>query len=149
MSPFDSGAADAAAEGLLADDRDDMLGDAPVRIPARSVPSFHGNVEGATAYVGDLVTAGWSVVVTASGAGLVERARDVLAEREIAAALVEDADAAPEPGRATLAVAQLERGFELEDARLSLSSTDARSVATAVWSRSSRRSAGTSSIHSS
>ena len=120
LSPFDSGAADAAAEGLLADDREDMLGDAPVRIPARSVPSFHGNVEGATAYVGDLVTAGWSVVVTASGAGLVERARDVLAEREIAAALVEDADAAPEPGRATLAVAQLERGFELEDARLAV-----------------------------
>ena len=120
LSPFDSGASDAAAEGLLADDLDDVLGDAPVRIPARSVPSFHGNVDGATAYVGDLVAAGWSVVVTASGTGLVERASDVLAEREIAAALVDDADAAPEPGRVWLAVAQLERGFELEDARLAV-----------------------------
>ncbi|HIE61588.1 MAG TPA: transcription-repair coupling factor, partial [Microbacterium sp.] len=120
LSPFDSGAADAAAEGLLADDLDDVLGEAPVRIPARSVPSFHGNVDGATAYVGERIAAGWSVVVTASGTGLVERARDVLADREIAAAIVEDADAAPEPGRATLAVAQLERGFELEDARLAV-----------------------------
>jgi len=66
------------------------------------------------------VTAGWSVVVTASGTGLVERARDVLADREIAAAIVDDADAAPEPGRVLLAVAQLERGFELEDARLAV-----------------------------
>ena len=48
------------------------------------------------------------------------RARDVLADREIAAAIVDDADAAPEPGRVLLAVAQLERGFELEDARLAV-----------------------------
>lgn len=120
LSPFDSGAADAAAEGLLADDLEEVLGDAPVRIPARPVPSFQGNVEGATAYVGERLAAGWSVVVTASGTGLVERASDVLAEREIAAALVDDPDAAPEPGRVSLAVAQLERGFELEDARLAV-----------------------------
>lgn len=119
LSAFDSGAADAAAEGLL-DDADAVAaaGEAPHRVPARHVPAFHGNVDGAIAYVGERVASGWTVVVTASGAGLVERARDVLAEHEVAAVIVDHLDDAPEPGRAYLVLAPLEQGFEVEQARL-------------------------------
>ncbi|WP_434971146.1 transcription-repair coupling factor [Microbacterium sp. bgisy207] len=120
LSPFDSGAGDAAAEGLLTPSDAESGDEAPVRVPARPVPSFQGNVEGATGYVADRVTSGWTVVITASGVGLVERARDVLADREIPAAILDDPDAIPEPGRASLVLAQLERGFELDDIRLAV-----------------------------
>jgi transcription-repair coupling factor (superfamily II helicase) len=115
LSAFDSGAADASAEGLL-----DAGDTRATRIAASSVPSFHGNVEGATAHVGELLAAGWRVVVMASGGGLVERARDVLAERGLAARRVETLDAPPEPGVAHVVACALERGFEVEQARLAV-----------------------------
>ena len=117
FSGFDSGEADAAAEGLLdaASSGSDV-----VRVHAAPVPSFQGNVDGATAHVGDLVASGWSVVVAASGAGLVDRTRDVLAERGIAARAVEGLDGPPEPGVALAVVGRLESGFELAEAKLAV-----------------------------
>ncbi|MDQ2689162.1 MAG: transcription-repair coupling factor, partial [Chloroflexota bacterium] len=114
LSAFDSGAADAAAEGL------DVGAGSAIRVPAASVPSFQGNVEGATAHVADLVAAGWSVVVTASGPGLADRARDVLAERGIAARRVDDVLEPPERGVALVTAAALERGFEAPEAKLAV-----------------------------
>ncbi len=113
FSGFDSGDADAHAEGLID-------ADAVVRVRATAVPSFHGNVEGATGHVASLVAAGWSVVVAASGSGLVDRARDVLAERGIAARAVDGIDGVPEPGVAVAAVARLEAGFQFAEARLAV-----------------------------
>src|SRR5690606_27549465 len=89
-----------------------------LRIEADAVPSLQGNVDGATAHVGELVAAGWSVVVAASGPGLADRARDVLAERGVAARRVDDLPGAPEPGVATVVEAPLERGFEAPGAKL-------------------------------
>lgn len=123
LSSFDSGEADAAAEGLLdtADDIDVALeAAAAIRVPGSAVPSFHGNVDGATEHVGALLADGWRVVVAASGAGLVERARDVLAERGIAARKVDEVLHAPEPGVAHVVLCELERGFEVPDARLAV-----------------------------
>lgn len=121
LSGFDSGEADAAAEGLLSDDIDVALqSQLTVRVPGTSVPSFQGNVDGATAHVGELLAAGWRVIVAASGVGLVERARDVLGERGIAARKVDEILEAPEPGVAHIVVATLERGFEAPDARLAV-----------------------------
>ncbi|MET0734370.1 MAG: DEAD/DEAH box helicase, partial [Microbacterium sp.] len=121
LSSFDSGAAAAAAEGLLDADIDIALeASAAIRVPGASVPSFQGNVDGATAHVGRLLADGWRVVVAASGTGLVERARDVLADRGIAARRVDDVSAAPEPGVAHLVVAPLERGFESDDAKFAV-----------------------------
>lgn len=114
LSAFDSGAADAAGEGLLDDE------DADIRIPAAAVPSFQGNVDGATAHVGELLADGWRVVVTASGAGLVDRARDVLAERGLAARTEASIDALPDEAVAVCAVASLERGFELPEAKIAV-----------------------------
>jgi transcription-repair coupling factor (superfamily II helicase) len=119
LSSFDSGAADASAEGLL--DIDVALEDAAaIRVAGTPVPSFQGVVEGATAHVGALLKDGWRVVVAASGSGLVERARDVLSEHGIAARIVADLAAAPEPGVAHLVVSMLERGFESADAKLAV-----------------------------
>ncbi|GAB2851556.1 transcription-repair coupling factor [Microbacterium insulae] len=119
LSAFDSGEADAAAEGLL--DVDSALeASAAVRVPGTAVPSFHGNVEGATEHVGALLAEGWRVVVAAEGTGLVERARDVLAERGIAARKVDDLAEAPEAGVAHLVACSLERGFEQPDAKLAV-----------------------------
>jgi len=113
LSSFDSGAADAAAEGLS----DDA---GVTRIAAASVPSFAGSVEGAIDHVAQLLTEQWAVVVTASGAGLADRARDVLAERGIAARRVDSLSEPPEPGIATVVVSTLERGFQVADARLAV-----------------------------
>ncbi|HYI51608.1 MAG TPA: transcription-repair coupling factor [Microbacterium sp.] len=115
LSAFDSGEADASAEGLL-----EVAAGAAVRVPGTSVPSFQGNVDGATAHVGDLLAEGWRVVVAASGAGLVERARDVLAERGIAARRVDDVLEPPEPGVAHVVLSTLERGFEVPDAKIAV-----------------------------
>jgi transcription-repair coupling factor (superfamily II helicase) len=121
LSAFDSGEADAAAEGLLDSDIDVALeAAAVVRVAANPVPSFQGNVDGATAHVARLLADGWSVVVAASGTGLVERARDVLAERDIAARRVEEVLTAPEPGVAHIVLSVLERGFEVPDAKLAV-----------------------------
>lgn len=114
LSSFDSGATDAEAEGLV------EAGDV-VRVSAAAVPSFQGNVEGATGHVAALLADGWRVVIAASGTGLVDRARDVLAERGIAAR-VESTDlaAAPEAGVAVAVVATLEAGFQHADAKLAV-----------------------------
>ncbi|HWM18018.1 MAG TPA: DEAD/DEAH box helicase, partial [Microbacterium sp.] len=118
LSAFDSGAADASAEGLL-EESTTGAGTA-IRVQGTPVPSFQGNVDGATAHVGALLADGWRVVITASGAGLVERARDVLAERGIAARRVDDVLEPPEPGVAHVVLATLERGFESADAKLAV-----------------------------
>ncbi|MEO8528487.1 MAG: DEAD/DEAH box helicase, partial [Pseudolysinimonas sp.] len=62
LSPFDSDA------------------DEVIRVQAFSIPAFAGQVDGAVNYVADLVRDGWDVTVTAAGTGMVERARDVLAD---------------------------------------------------------------------
>lgn len=113
ISPFDTGAADPE----LAD------GDAAPqahRLEARRVPSFHGSVDGAVEHVAQRVAAGWSVVVTASGAGLVERARDVLADHGTAARAENQIIDEPETGVATITQAAVEAGFELPDAQLAV-----------------------------
>ncbi len=119
LSGFDSGAADAAAEGLV--DIDAALeAAATVKVAASPVPSFQGNVDGATEHVRALLADGWRVVVTASGAGLVERARDVLGDRGIAAQIVEAIDGDVPAGTAHLTCAVLERGFQSDGAKFAV-----------------------------
>ncbi|OCG76598.1 transcription-repair coupling factor [Microbacterium sediminis] len=118
LSPFDSGAADMADE--FAEAELDVETDATVRVRGSVVPSFQGNVDGATEHIADRVRAGWAVVVVAEGAGLVERARDVLSERGLAARIVDTLDDAPEGGVVTLVRGAIEQGFESEEARLAV-----------------------------
>ncbi|MGO2530135.1 MAG: transcription-repair coupling factor [Microbacterium gubbeenense] len=115
LSPFDSGMAEIEAEL-----GDAVSADSAERVAGDAIPSFQGNVEGATAYVAGLVHDGWSVVLAAAGSGLVDRARDVLSELGVAARIVEDLDAAPEPGVVTLVKAEIERGFAVPGAKLAV-----------------------------
>lgn len=114
FSTFDSGASDAADEGLV------ERADAAVRIPATAVPSFQGNIDGATEHIGNLLSAGWRVVVAASGSGLVDRSRDVLAERGLAARAAQTVTDIPDAGIAVATVATLEAGFLFADAKLAV-----------------------------
>ncbi|WP_119697109.1 transcription-repair coupling factor [Microbacterium halotolerans] len=119
LSPFDAGIAEISAE--LAEAGEDVVPDGgATRVRSEAVPSFQGNVEGATEHIAGRLRDGWAVVVAAEGAGLVERARDVLSERGQAARIVEELTDAPEPGVATLVRASLERGFESAEAQLSV-----------------------------
>ena len=107
LSPFDSG-------------DDDLL-----VVPGAPIPSFAGRVEGAVDHVAGLVRDGWDVTVTAGGAGLVDRARDVLAE----------AGAVPE-----FAQAPLDAGFALPDEKIAvLAEAEFYGRAAGVDSRQTKR----------
>ncbi|GAA2028878.1 transcription-repair coupling factor [Agromyces tropicus] len=115
FSSFDQGDA-VEAVGVAPGDADASY----VRVAATGVPSFQGNVEGAVAHVGERLRDGWSLVVAAAGHGLVERARDVLAEHALAGRIVDAVPEALEPGVAYLVQAQAAAGFEVPDAKLGL-----------------------------
>ena len=84
------------------------------------IPSFQGNVDGAIAFVDAKVADGWRVVVIAAGHGLVDRARDVLSDRGVAARVVESLEDAPDTGVATLVTGSVEAGFQVPEAKLAV-----------------------------
>ncbi|PKI92188.1 transcription-repair coupling factor [Actinomycetales bacterium SN12] len=94
--------------------------DAAENLDASIIPSFHGNVDGAIAFVEARLGEGWRVVVISSGQGLVERARDVLSDRGLAARIVEQLTDEPEGGVATLVAGSVESGFQVPDARIAV-----------------------------
>jgi len=133
MSSFDSGAMQAgldSAAGGLPDQQGAALAervastldadDHYVRIDATAVPSFAGQPTGAIDHVETLMRDGWTVVIVARGQGLVERAVDVLGERELAGRLVEEFSPTLEPGVAYLLKASVEHGFELPEIKFAL-----------------------------
>ncbi|WP_449407823.1 transcription-repair coupling factor [Microbacterium maritypicum] len=97
-----------------------MGGEDAETIDASVIPSFHGNVDGAISFVDAKVSEGWRVVVIAAGSGLVDRARDVLSDRGIAARVVETVDGMPDAGVATLVTGTVESGFQVADAKLAV-----------------------------
>nr|WP_218869094.1 transcription-repair coupling factor [Leifsonia psychrotolerans] len=96
---------------------DDLL---TIRIDADAVPSFQGSVEGAVGHLSTRLKDGWTVGIVAQGAGLVERAADVLAESELPARIVDEFPAEPEPGIAYLLKASIDHGFEIPETKLTL-----------------------------
>ncbi|KQQ68655.1 transcription-repair coupling factor [Microbacterium sp. Leaf320] len=97
-----------------------MGGEDAETIDASVIPSFHGNVDGAISFVDAKVADGWRVVVIAAGAGLVDRARDVLSDRGIAARIVGELVDAPDTGVATLVTGSVEAGFQIPEAKLAV-----------------------------
>ena len=97
-----------------------MGGEDAETVDASVIPSFHGNVDGAIAFTGGRVAEGWRVVVVAAGAGLVERARDVLSDHGVAARVVERLTDAPDAGVATLVTGSVEAGFQVPEAKLAV-----------------------------
>ncbi len=91
-----------------------------VRIAAEAVPSFQGNVSGAIEHVAQRLREGWQLAIVAEGAGLVERAAQVLAEAGLPARPVDEFPEEPEPGVAYLLRATVEHGFEVPETKLAL-----------------------------
>ncbi|MFF2494690.1 transcription-repair coupling factor [Agromyces sp. NPDC058064] len=122
FSSFDLGdAAEAvAAAGGDAAEQAAQAAQATRRVAANAMPSFQGNVEGAVEHVGRRLRDGWSLVVVSAGQGLVERARDVLAEAGLAARIVDETPSEFEAGVAYLVHADAARGFEVPEAKLGL-----------------------------
>ncbi|MEC5183690.1 transcription-repair coupling factor (superfamily II helicase) [Cryobacterium sp. MP_3.1] len=91
-----------------------------IRIEGDAVPSFAGSVEGAVGHLSTRLKDGWTVAVVAQGAGLVDRAADVLSGAELPARIVEEFPANPEPGIAYLIKASITHGFEIPETKLTL-----------------------------
>ncbi len=91
-----------------------------IRVAADAVPSFSGNADGAIEHVARRLGEDWTVVVVAQGQGLVERAADVLAERELPARIADDYPADAEPHMAYLVQSCVEHGFELPELKLAV-----------------------------
>ncbi|MFJ4164936.1 transcription-repair coupling factor [Microbacterium sp. NPDC089698] len=108
LSAFDAGSDDAAF-----DQGADGVSAAPI-------PSFHGNVDGAIEFTAGRVADGWRVVLVASGPGLVDRARDVLADRGVAARVVDGLPGIPDAGVATLVTGAIESGFQVSSAKIAV-----------------------------
>jgi transcription-repair coupling factor (superfamily II helicase) len=125
LSGFDSGAGvstSSATETSSTTDIAAAIEDAGeyVRIDGIAVPSFAGLADGAVGHVAQRLRDGWAVGIVAEGQGLLERALDLLAEREVSARIVEEFPTDPEPGIAYLVRASIESGFELRETRLAL-----------------------------
>ena len=108
LSAFDAGAEDA-----VFDQGTDGVSAAPI-------PSFHGDVDGAIEFTAGRVSDGWRVILVASGPGLVDRARDVLADRGVAARVVDSLPGAPDAGVATLVTGAIESGFQVASAKIAV-----------------------------
>ena len=90
------------------------------RVSASSVPVFTGRADAAIDHVGDRLRHGWAVAITAQGQGLLDRAADLLAERELAARHSDDLPTEPEPGVAYLVRASVEAGVEIKRSKVAV-----------------------------
>ncbi|NLB47105.1 MAG: transcription-repair coupling factor [Microbacteriaceae bacterium] len=112
--------------GFVADADDELTSDAQVVVHAVPLPRPAPGTDAGEAAIGairDRLSAGWTVVVTAQGIGLVERARDVLAEADLAARIVDALPVAAtdwEPGVVYLTTGTAWSGFESGEAQLAL-----------------------------
>ncbi|WP_375389390.1 transcription-repair coupling factor [uncultured Amnibacterium sp.] len=104
----------AKAAALLADSAEYL------RVKGGATPVVPGKPADLLDHIGSRLRHGWSAVVTAAGKGLVERARDVLAERGSAARIVEELPDDLEPGVAYVLIGDLETGFEQPEVSLAV-----------------------------
>jgi len=92
--------------------------DDEVRISADAVPLTAGDIDAMVHHIGARQKEGWSVVVAVEGAGLVERAGQLLAEHDIGSRPVDAVPDDCEPGVIYLVRGTLEHGFQLSDIAL-------------------------------
>ncbi|MEN9740393.1 MAG: transcription-repair coupling factor [Actinomycetota bacterium] len=90
------------------------------RIDSKPIPSFVGDPDGAVRFTGERLAVGEVVVIVAAGQGTLERARDLLAEANLAARPVDAIPANPERGVAYLVSGSVDHGVELSDAKLTV-----------------------------
>lgn len=125
LSGFDSGQIEGEnTDAETADDESEVVEPGEqtsyLRVEATAMPNFSGNPDGALGQVEELLKDGWSVVITAAGTGLVERAAAVLAERGLAGRVVQTVPESTEAGVAYLTAASVEAGFRIAEDKFAL-----------------------------
>jgi transcription-repair coupling factor (superfamily II helicase) len=91
-----------------------------VRVGAREVHGYHGDVERALRDLRDMVHAGWTVVATTEGIGPAKRMVEVLGAADVPARLVDSLPVPPEPALVHVTTAAVDAGFVAEGLRLAL-----------------------------
>jgi len=91
-----------------------------IRVAARDVEGYHGDVARALDDIHGLQRAGWRLVATTQGPGPARRMVEQLGAAETPARLAPDLLDAPEPGLVTVVPAQAGPGFVAPDLRLAI-----------------------------
>ncbi|GMA30488.1 transcription-repair-coupling factor [Litorihabitans aurantiacus] len=112
-----------APEGL-AEDRDGARASdddvTTLRLGARDVEGYRGDVERAIADLADLTRQGWRLVLVTEGAGPARRLSEQLAGAGVPSRLVADVDGEVEPGVVHVTTAVIGRGYVAEPARFAI-----------------------------
>lgn len=126
VSSFDPGEAEAeGGDDAGTGENGDRIAADPVQLTVHSsplpkpAPGVDAS-EAAIRHLGERLAEGWKVIVTAPGAGLVERARDLLAEGGLAARMVERLPEHFDAGVAYLVPGSARAGFESAEAKVLL-----------------------------
>ncbi|SDD93527.1 transcription-repair coupling factor [Auraticoccus monumenti] len=97
------------------------LASVPTRsVDARAIDSWQGDTEAMVAEVARGVRAGWRIVMTAEGHGLIERMREVLNDSDISARVLDGLPDVPEEQVVSLVTSELRHGFRMESTRLAV-----------------------------
>ena len=125
----------------------DLFGyeDDPEITQFKEIEPFKNNVERLISEIKAKLTAGYLVVISLAGHGLLERYRDILSDADIPAVLKENLDTQPVRGSVYLITSQLHQGFEDEVSKILFvteseitGSHDARAATTRMPSRRKR-----------
>ncbi|WP_098469433.1 transcription-repair coupling factor [Serinibacter salmoneus] len=100
---------------------DDTAGDEEnLRLAARDVEGYRGDLERAVSDLRDLVRQEWRLVLATDAAGQARRMVEQLRAAQVPARLESDLETAPEPGVVHVTTATIGRGFVAPDLRLAL-----------------------------
>ncbi|MDQ2623772.1 MAG: transcription-repair coupling factor, partial [Actinomycetota bacterium] len=100
---------------------DDAAGsDGVLRVGARDVVPYRGEIDRAVGDLRDLQRAGWRLVLTTEGPGPAKRMVEQLSDAEVPAHLVESLDEVPEPGTVVVVPSLVGVGFVAEGLRLAV-----------------------------
>ncbi|TGO04193.1 transcription-repair coupling factor [Serinibacter arcticus] len=91
-----------------------------LRLAARDVEGYRGDVERAISDVADLTRQGWRLVLVTEGAGPARRLSEQLAGAGVASRLVADLTEEVEPGVVHVTTAVIGRGYVAPDARFAI-----------------------------
>ncbi|RCK70774.1 transcription-repair coupling factor [Desertihabitans brevis] len=93
----------------------------PTRVvEARAIDSWQGDTEAMVTEVRRGVAAGWRIVMTAEGQGLIDRMHELLTDHEIASRRLVGLPDVPEPGTVSLVTSDLRHGFRMEAVQLAV-----------------------------
>ncbi|OJX94006.1 MAG: transcription-repair coupling factor [Micrococcales bacterium 73-15] len=118
LTPFALGGVDDADAPA---DAEEPIGAATtLRVDARDVEGYRGEIARAITDLRDLIRDGWRLVLVTEGAGPARRWSEQLGEADVAARLVADLPEEPEPGVVHVTTATIGKGFVMPAERFAI-----------------------------